>query len=231
MSSREIAVVARDGRKTYARVFSSEGISSGEANCHAGDKFKPVIGAVIAMCRAYEEHPEKVCYEVMETFAKDKAEAKTEGKSKSNDAPVRKKRVSMDKMPACRVKKGKLFFSTGLENMGTPGTPTMFKDVNGKSLFVGDLVTVQGLVGEVRYGRKWEDIPGFAFVVDEKSNKEQSKGQYIMGMLSACNDKTGKIDGHFRVRLAKRWQDVEVGEKHGIVKLCWADDGSGVKAE
>jgi hypothetical protein len=231
MKSREIAVVARDGRKTYARVFSSEGISSGEANCHAGDKFKPVIGAVIAMCRAYEEHPEKVCYEVMETFARDKAEAKAKAKAEHEGEPVRKKRVSMDKMPAGGVKKGRLFLSTDVEDMGKPGTPTMFKDMRGKSLFVGDLVTVQVLTGEVRYGRKWEDVPGFAFVVDEQSNKEQSKGQYIMGMLAACNDKTGKIDGRFRVRLAKRWQDVEVGEEHGIVKLCWADDGSGVKAE
>lgn len=224
MKSREIAVVARDGRKTYARVFSSEGISSGEANCHAGDKFKPVIGAVIAMCRAYEEHPEKVCYEVMETFAREKAKAKEKAE------PV-KKLVSMDKMPAGRVKKGKLFLSTPLEDMGKPGTPTMFKDTRGKSLFVGDLVTVQVLSGEVRYGRKWVDVPGFSFVVDEQSDKEQSKGQYIMGMLVGCNDKTGKIDGRFRVRLAKRWQDVEVGEEHGLVKLCWADDGSGVKAE
>lgn len=224
MKSREIAVVARDGRKTYARVFSSEGISSGEANCHAGDKFKPVIGAVIAMCRAYEEHPEKVCYEVMETFAREKAEAKEK-------AEHAKKRVSMDKIPAGRVKKGRLFLSIGVEDMGKPGTPTMFKDMRGKSLFVGDLVTVQVLIGDVRYGRKWQDVPGFSFVVDEQSENEQSKGQYIMGMLAACNDKTGKIDGRFRVRLAKRWQDVEVGEKHGIVKLCWTDDGSGVKAE
>lgn len=233
MKRRDIAVIAQDGRRTYARVIGPDGIKSGEANCHVGDTYRPEIGAVIALCRAYETHPEKVAYDVMDVFAKDKAEKATgNGCVAGCETPVRKhneRKKNMKGTPAHIARKeGKLHLTAFGEGMGRPGTPTMFKDANGKVLFVGDLVTVKVLSGEVRTGRKWVDAPGLTFVVDDESDDAKCRGQYIMGLLSGCNEKTGKIDGHFKVYLAKRWQEVEVGEEHHSVKLEWEGEADGV---
>lgn len=217
-----VTVIAHDGKKTIANVVNKNGMAHGSAYCRKGDEYKPEIGAVIALCKAYGRDPGELCYDVMSVLAhkagttgateEDKPDEKTAG------GKVRKKGV-----PAGRIRSGALRLRTPVEDMGVPGTPTKFKDVNGKSLFVGDLVSVSVLDGDVRTGRKWEDTGCLAFVVDEQSENEYSKGQYIMGMLSACNAKTGKIDGRCRVRLAKRWQEVEVGETHGRVSLVWEE--------
>lgn len=233
MKRKDIAVIAQDGRRTYARVIGPDGIKSGEANCHAGDMYRPELGAIIALCRAYEMHPEKVAYDVMDVFAKDKAEqAMGGGCAAGCGTPVRKHNAgkkNMKGVPAHIARKeGKLHLTAFGEGMGRPGTKTMFKDANGKVLFVGDLVTVKVLSGEVRTGRKWVDAPGLTFVVDDESEDEKCRGQYIMGLLSGCNEKTGKIDGHFKVYLAKRWQEVEVGEEHHSVKLEWEGEADGV---
>lgn len=226
LRGRDIAVVAQDGRKTFARLIRGSGITCGDTTCKKGDEFKPEIGAVIALCRAYQRHPAEVCYEVMSTLAHGKAEESARESEIRADEYVQQVVEDLDKrkgVPAGRIRRGELRLETPVEGMGKPGTPTKFKDVNGKVLFVGDLVTIKGLQGEVRSGRKWVDLDGLHFVVDEQTEDKFSSGQYIMGLLPGCNAKTGKIDGRCRVQLAKRWQEVEVGETHDGVRLVWED--------
>ena len=216
-AKRTIAVVTHDGKKTYASLLDRGAMSKGSAYCRKNDEFKPEIGAVIALCKAYGRDPGEVCYDVLSAMA---SAGKNEEPSKLPDAATR---VSKRGIPAGRIRSGELVLMLGEDYAGKPGTPTAFKDVDGKSLFVGDLVTISALVGDVRTGRKWKDIGSLAFVADEPGYK-YGKGPYIHGMILACNPKTGKIDGRFKVRLAKRWQEVEVGEEHGAVRLVWEGD-------
>lgn len=250
-----VCVDGKDGR-TVASCLGSDGeVVRGKARCVEGDEFKVEIGAIIALCKALGVSPAKACFDVMNVYAKDSAAAVERAKAKETETHVKnvkakakvkaKVKVSNVKVtandlkgvPVGKVKRGHcvlkpvgIFKVKGVEDntvdYGVMGTPTVFTDKDGRALFVGDLVTVDVIEGDVRTGRHWRALPGLAFVVDERSDNPVSKGKYIMGMMSACNDKTGKIDKRFRVKKVKNWTEVEIGEinSNGQLRPEWEDE-------
>lgn len=231
-----IAIIVQDGGDTVTRVVLPDGtIGKGKARCHDGDEFRPEIGAIISICRAFGKNPAKTCYDVMDMFARDAAAG--EGKKPPVVAPKVKRIIKLDGMPAGKVKAGRVvlkatdkLMNQGVENYGILGEETPFVDQDNVHLRVGDLVIVSKLEGDVRTGRKWKEFPGLHFVMNERSEDPISAGPYIMGILTACNGKTGKIDGKLRVRRAKTWREVETGEIHDGIKVVWenveADDNN-----
>jgi hypothetical protein len=75
--------------------------------------------------------------------------------------------------------------------------------------------------GTTRTGKTWKGLEGLHFVVNEDSDFEDSRGAYIMGLCEGCNRKTGEVDSSFRVRLAKTWKEVQLGEEHDLVRPVW----------
>ena len=246
-----VVVVGEKEKEVFASYFGPDGkVHKGKARCAAGDEFRPEIGAVIALCRAMGAEPALTCFDVMDAYAKQSARdvekaaaaeaaAKSSVKVKtSKPQPHEVKGTPVGKLkevlasyfgPDGKGGRGILKPVGGFAAMdpsearsyGVMGTPTKFFDKDGKMLSVGDLVTVDVLQGDVRTGRKWVPVPDLAFVVDEDSDDPVSKGQYIMGAMSACNPKTGKIDGKFRIRKVKSWKEVEVGEVHQDLRVTW----------
>ena len=220
---------------TMASSLDEKGeVVKGKARCVGGDEFRPEIGAIIALCKAMGVQPVKACYDVLNVYAKDSAKQvlKAEVKEHKKEAKVRRKTMKGTCVGMLRKGRGVLK-AVGLlagdkaEHYGVMGELTNFYDKNGKRLHVGDLVTVEVLEGDVRTGRKWKSVPGLTFVVDEHSDDPVSKGAYIMGMMKGCDPKTGKIDKRFRIKLAKTWQEVEIGEVHSSDQIMatweWED--------
>lgn len=211
---------------TYAKVVYPDGdVKTGKARCVGGDKFVPEIGAFIAMCKATGAGIVDTAREILGAMKAPEKEQKAGVKVR----PVREAKGK----PLGTIRSGRVLLSLtngwkkmapGIRNLGRVGDVTPFHDKNNKALHVGDLVIVEKLTGTVRQGRKWEAVPGLHFVVCEDSDDARSKGAYIMGMLDGCNAKTGKIDGRFRVRLAKTWKNVELGEVHDYVVPVWEGD-------
>ena len=239
-----VCVDGKDGR-TVASCLGSDGeVVRGKARCAEGDEFKVEIGAIIALCKALGVSPVKACFDVMNVYAKDSAAAVERAKAKETESHVKnvkaKAKVKVSKVkvadlqgvPVGKVKRGHCvlkpvgIFEDNTVDYGVMGTPTKFYDMNGKELWVGDLVTVDVREGDERTGKHWKAVPGLTFVVDERSDNPVSKGKYIMGMMSACNDKTGKIDKRFRVRKVKNWTEVEIGEinSNGQLRPEWEDE-------
>jgi hypothetical protein len=223
--------IENTGKTTTAWLFDGDhGVKVGRATCREGDDFKLAVGAVIALCKVLGEDVADTCYAVLETMAEKKGKRK--GKAgvavKVATREAKGKQIGLVKTGVVKLQLTGMLKGLGghVRNMGVVGTPTPFKDCNGKPLFVGDLVTVDKLTGTVREGRTWEPVPGLHFMVCEDSDNERSKGMYIMGLLDGCSDKKGKIDGRFKVRLAKSWKAVELGEEHDFVTPVW----EGVKA-
>lgn len=225
--------IENTGKTTTAWLFDGDhGVKIGKATCREGDDFKPEIGAVIALCKVLGVNVADTCYAVLATMAekvgrkhlKKITVAKTTATREAKGKQLGQIKTGVVKLQPTGMLKGAAKF---VRNLGVVGTPTPFKDCNGKPLFVGDLVTVDRLTGTVREGRTWEPYPGLHFVVCEDSDNERSKGMYIMGLLDGCSDKKGKIDGRFKVRLAKSWKAVELGEEHDYVTPVW----EGVKVE
>ena len=234
-----VVVVGEKEKEVLASYFGPDGkVHKGKARCAAGDDFRPEIGAVIALCRAMGAEPALTCFDVMDAYAKQSARD-VEKAAAAEAAAKSSVKVKTPKPQSHEVKGtpvGKLKGGHGIlkpvggfavmdpseaRSYGVMGTPTKFFDKDGKMLSVGDLVTVDVLQGDVRTGRKWVPVPDLAFVVDEDSDDPVSKGQYIMGAMSACNPKTGKIDGKFRIRKVKSWKEVEVGEVHQDLRVTW----------
>ena len=232
-----VVVIGEKEKEVFASFFGPDGkVHKGKARCAAGDSFRPEIGAVIALCKAMGVEPARTCFDVMDAYAKQSARdvekaAAAEVAAKGSVKVEVPKPHDVKGTPVGKLKGGRgiLRFVDGFAAMdpskarsyGVMGTPTKFFDKDGEMLSVGDLVTVDVLQGDVRTGRKWAPTPDLAFVVDEDSDDPVSKGKYIMGAMSACNPKTGKIDGKLRVRKVKSWKEVEVGEVHQGLRATW----------
>lgn len=236
-----VVVVGEKEKEVLASYFGPDGkVHKGKARCAGCDEFRPEIGAVIALCRAMGVEPARTCFDVMDAYAKQSARdvelaAKIESVKGSVKVEVPKpkevKGTPVKGTPVGKLKGGRgilkpvggfaIMDESKARSYGLMGTPTKFFDKDGERLYVGDIVTVDALQGDVRTGRKWVPVPDLAFVVDEDSDDPVSKGQYIMGAMSACNPKTGKIDGKFRVRKVKSWKEVEVGEVHQDLRVTW----------
>ena len=239
----DVAVVCVDDKQkvTLASCFYRDGtVRRGKAKCVEGDTFRPEIGAIIALCKAMGVKPAKACFETMNTCAKSEAKRLEKAKVKETQAralaqtkvsKVKVGKVKVDPedlkgMTVGQVKRGRCRLSSAdtLEDYGVMGKPTKFYDRNGERLFVGDLVTVDVLNGDVRTGQKWVAVPGLNFVVDEQSNDPITRGAYIWGMCNGCDPKTGKIDKRFKVKKVKDWKQVEIGEANYGVKVVWEDE-------
>lgn len=211
--------------KSAAWVTTATGATGrGFARCSEGDEYKAEIGAVIALCRAMGAGVVDTCNAVLDAMKRRDEHYKNKGKS---TIKVKVTAPDMTGVPVGMAKVGHgvlRTFAVGQRFMGLMGKETKFVDRRDKRLHVGDLVTVDKLVGEVRTGRKWEAVPGLHFVVDADDSEPESKGQFVMGLLTACNETTGKIDGKYRVKLVKTWKEVEFGETHDGIRVEWEDD-------
>lgn len=85
---------------------------------------------------------------------------------------------------------------------GVIGTPTNYKDVLGRSLFVGDTVDIFTLNG---------DCVDETCVVETKAD-----GQFIMGIACDCNPKKGTT-GNWKILKKRSYKDVEDGESVGMI--------------
>lgn len=213
-----MSVIGVDGKVTARVIDQDDRVGKGEAQCREGDEFNPVIGAVIAVCRAFGKPARDTCLLVAKTIAAARGAGKAKFEPDMTNIPVFKAKLGRAVLTANPVDFAEV------RSFGVMGTPTKFKDVNGQPLFVGDLVIISRLEGCTRTGKKWVEMPGLHLVVDEDSDCEASKGQYIMGMCDACNAETGKKDRRFRVRKVKGWKLLEFGENHDGVVVTW--DGS-----
>ena len=240
MNLMKTVVVCMDEKEgvTMASSLNSEGeVVRGKARCVGGDTFRAEIGAIIAVCKALGVQPVKACYDVLQAYAKESAGKVLKASVKEHRSEAKKKQKRKDHkgtpigvmMTRDKSGRGVLRANTRLINSdcdyGYMGTPTKFYDKNGEMLSVGDLVTVDYLEGDIRTGRKWKAMPGLHIVVDEHSDNPKSKGQYIMGLVSGCNEKTGKIDSRFRITKVKSWKEVEVGDvaSHDLIKVVWEE--------
>lgn len=229
----------KEGVTMASRLDENGEVVRGKARCVGGDTFRDEIGAIIALCKALNVQPVKACYDVLQAYAKDSGDKVLKASVREHRAEVKKTmakkkhRKDYKGTPVGMVKTGRCVLKGAgpLANCnydyGVLGMLTNFYDRNGNQLHVGDLVAVDILEGDVRTGRKWKALPDLTFVVDERSDDPKSKGQYIMGMVSGCNPKTGKIDSRFRVKLVKSWKEVEVGDvaSHDMIKVVWEDKG------
>lgn len=219
--------IVSNGRQTVAEVTYEDMVHTGMARCSARDPYVPEIGAIIALCKAMSVDVVDTCRAVIKAmFAMRTVGTKTTRVRVDTKTVVREARgKALGKIRTGRVRlqpSGALKkLAKDMRSLGTVGRSTRFVDVSGKPLYVGDLVTVDRRTGTVRQGRKWEAVPGLHFVVCEDSDDPDSKGAYIMGMMNACNPRTGKIDANFRIRLAKTWRAVELGEVHDMVEPIW----------
>lgn len=83
---------------------------------------------------------------------------------------------------------------------GTVGTPTKYKDVYGRPLFVGDIVEIENA------------FFAFEFVVEDKY------GAYVMGIKECCDPKKGTIRD-WKVKLITPFTEVEEGKEHQAYTL------------
>lgn len=216
-------VTAIDGETSAAVTNGFSGLKHGFARCAEGDEYKAEVGAVIALCRAMGAGVVGTCHAVLDAMKRREEHYK-------NTSKVTKVKVTPPDLTGVPVGMAKVghgvlrTFAVDRRFMGLMGKETKFVDRRDNRLHVGDLVTVDKLVGEVRTGRKWEAVPGLHFVVDADDSEPESKGQFVMGLLTACNETTGKIDGRYRVRLVKTWKEVEFNEVHDGVRVEWEDD-------
>lgn len=223
-----VAVLTGLNGETNATVM--DGVASlrhGSARCAEGDEYKAEVGAVIALCRAMGAGVASTCNAVLDAMKRRDEHYKNKGKSTIKVSKVKVTPPDMTgvQVGMARVGHGVLrTFAVDQRFMGRMGKETKFVDRRDKRLHVGDLVTVDKLVGEVRTGRKWDAVPGLHFVVDADDSEPESKGQFVMGLLTACNETTGKIDGKYRVKLVKTWKEVEFGETHDGIRVEWEDD-------
>lgn len=226
--SKPLIVIAQEKDKVFARVIKSNGeILKGEADMNTSvlevedggrtrksDSLRPEVGAIIALCKAYGDDPAAVSYEVMDWLADVRVDEPEPTHESEHEAKEDLSGVTLGALAKRDSMRGRLALRRTLTGSydGRPGEPTTFKDCRGKSLEVGDLVTIAGRYGDERGGYKWEDLPGLHFVA-----KDNEDGAFIMGIKRDCNAKTGKIADIFKVRLVKRWQEVEVGEEHDMI--------------
>ena len=88
----------------------------------------------------------------------------------------------------------RLFSFTG-KCYGTVGTPTKYKDINGRPLFVGDIVEIENA-----------PISPMQFVC------EDDDGAFICGIKKSCDTKTGTIR-NWKITLATPFTEVKDGTK------------------
>lgn len=228
-----VIFIAVEGNKTYALGALADGsIGKGYAECREGDSHSVVVGAIIALCKALGAGPTNAALDVLRAYAVDAKGAQAAAKVRVQvvkrpdpNAPRVGEVIGLISSPAGRVELSvsKELKDYGLRGMGVVGKRTKFTDYRGKRLHVGDLVTIESLVGTTRSGKRWTPFSGLHFVVDEDSDDKSLRGAYIMGLCGGCNPKTGEIDHDFRVRLAKKWYEVELGETHDAVRTVWKE--------
>ena len=90
-------------------------------------------------------------------------------------------------------------FSVAGKCCGTVGNPTRYKDINGRPLFVGDIVEIKNA-----------PISPLHFVCEDED------GAFICGIKSSCNIELGVIYG-WTVRLATPFTEVKDGTKVALV--------------
>lgn len=117
--------IFRDGDETYC-LRGDQARISGHATRTGDDGYDPLIGAMIAMARAYGRHPTEVAYKLLRLFS-----VVPEEDQEETGKPAAKWRI---------MSKWNGFF-------GEVGKPTKFKDRDGVPLCVGDKVSVVGPSG------------------------------------------------------------------------------------
>lgn len=225
-----------DGKRTevYSRQPGGAGILKGVSVCRDGDKPQLIVGAIIALCKSLGSNPIDAALAVLRAYSVELVEAKKAGVKKSKQPKVQVVRRPDPVTPQpgeiiglISTKRGHVELAMradldfNIRSMGRVGDTTKFMDCYGKPLMVGDLVIVDKEEGTTRGGKVWAPVGGLHFVVDEDSDDLATKGQYIMGLCGGCNAKTGELDRRFRVRLAKKWYEVELGEEHDLVRTAW----------
>lgn len=109
--------------------------------------------------------------------------------------------IAFDRVFQEEPKKKKLvLYNTFLGNYGIVGTPTKYKDENGRPLFIGDTVSIER-----------NEIISIQFVVDN------GKSQFVYGILESCND-DGTID-RYNVTLVKPFTELVVGDTIGSISV------------
>lgn len=109
--------------------------------------------------------------------------------------------IAFDRVFQEEPKKKKLvLYNTFLGNYGIVGTPTKYKDVYGRPLFIGDTVSVER-----------NEIISKKFVVDN------GKSQFVYGILESFND-DGTID-RYNVTLVKPFTELVVGDTIGLISV------------
>lgn len=89
------------------------------------------------------------------------------------------------------------------DSLGTPSTPTPFKDTLNQPLFVGDIVELFD-----EDAKSW----GLDFVCQDDGEA------FVMGIQCSCNAKTGIIEG-WTVKKVTHFSDVKVGTEVDGVTL------------
>lgn len=84
---------------------------------------------------------------------------------------------------------------------GTPGTPTIYTDSNGKKLCIGDVVIV-----DLKQKCGWDCAYPLTLVVDN------GRKVFIDGIEVWCDAEKGTIDSRARVKKVKSWSETEVGD-------------------
>lgn len=229
----------------YSRLHTEEAVVlASDLSCEKGDT---IIGAIKALCGLLNADPLQYALCLVDdltTTDEEKAERaaragveldKLANKDETKEAPKVKVKAKEKSKPKSYkgVCAGKLIeyegegsvvlrrTSIGNEFMGVVGKPTPYKDCNGIELKVGDLLIVSERAGTTREGKKWEELPELVYMCDD------GDGPFVMGIYSACNPKTGKIDGRLKIRRVKSWQEIEIGDTSGFLTVCYEPDGGG----
>lgn len=205
-----------DGKTTCLITAGVDKVSKGSVICSAHDVYNEHLGMMLSLAKALGDDPLSLAAAMTEALSKTKA---------PDAAKVVVKRAKVKDLkgvPAGKVRRtdGRLVLeckALGDKLYGVPGKGTRLKDCNGKVLMVGDLVTVDLLD---RNGKVSDSMKSMTYVVEDED------GAFILGIKDACDLRDGHIDSSYRVRLAKKWAEVEVGETHHCITLTWREGGN-----
>lgn len=200
------------GRTFFAYTLDMLKPAKNEEKLRVGDKVQ-YNGSFYEITKehAYKEDADKYELHIMSDGKKTTAVYKKNGeivsRSESNLHPDDEfnfktgAAIAFDRVFQEEPKKKKLvLYNTFLGNYGIVGTPTKYKDENGRPLFIGDTVSIER-----------NEIISKQFVVDN------GKSQFVYGILESCND-DGTID-RYNVTLVKPFTELVVGDTIGLISV------------